>query len=92
MTHWAYIEWEPTGFRDYEVSVVADHARKDCASKSEPTDVVVECDVILSLPDLLRHCVSAETKESVMSAARCWAYEFAPWGSNYNIIYIGEMT
>lgn len=91
MTHWAYIEWEPEGSRDHEVSVTADHKHKACAAKSEPTDVVVECEVILSLPEELRHCISGNSKESAMTAARCWAYEFTPYGANYRIVYIGEM-
>lgn len=91
MKHWAYVEWSVNGFRDHEVTVTADHAHKACAKKSEDTDVTVECDVILSLPDMMRHCVSADSKDSALSAARVWALTFTEFGSDYVIAYIGAV-
>lgn len=78
--------------RDHEVSVEAEHAHKACAKKSEQTEVTVECDVILNLPDIIRHCVFGETKEAALSAAREWALSFTQWGDSYRVVYIGSVA
>lgn len=89
-THWAYVEWSPEFEGTHEVEVEGEHTHKTCAAKSAAIDVIVECDVLL--PDIIRHAISAESKDRVLTLARCFALAEVPYGVSHSVVYIGEVV
>jgi len=89
--HWAYVEWVLDA-DSVTYTVKAEHRRKRCAAAHPDWEVKLDpYEVVPLLGEELRHAVTADSEERVMSAARTWAASYIPVGANHRIVYIGAV-
>jgi hypothetical protein len=88
--HLAYVEWAPEFEEEHTATFVTEHSHKKCAEKNPEIEVTLECDALL--PPLIRHVLTDDTKDRVLTAARIWALSWVPVGTAFTVRYIGETT